>query len=225
VVRVVESRIVPAQTHGRYLVKAPLGPPPHGLLVGFHGYGEGAAQHMDKLQQVPGADRCALVAVQALHLFYTRGGEVVGSWMTKLDREQAIADNIAYVASVVARVREEFPEARPLVYAGFSQGASMAYRAAARSGHACAGVIALGGDLPPDVAEDEAAPLPPALVARGQRDEWFTGEKMDRDLQRLFARGVRVQSLVFDGGHEWGADFFFAAGAFLGSVLGPPPSA
>src|SRR6185503_9122457 len=103
--------------------------------------------------------------------------------------------------AVVDAVRGDVPAAGPLVYAGFSQGASMAWRAAAHSGHACAGVIALGGDMPPDVADDVSAPLPPALVARGERDEWFTDEKMDRELARLTARGVKVTKLVFDGGH------------------------
>jgi predicted esterase len=215
-----EVRSIPTQVHGRYLLRPPQGSGPHGLLVGFHGYGERAEQHLGKLAEIPGAGEWLLVAVQSLHLFYTRGGEVVGSWMTKLDRERAIADNIAYVGAVVAQVRAEMPAASgPLVYAGFSQGASMAHRAAARSGHACAGLIALGGDMPPDVADDAAAVLPPALVARGARDEWFTREKMDRDLQHLRARGVDPVSLEFDGGHEWGAGFLVAAGSFLRSVL------
>jgi predicted esterase len=211
-----EARHVPAQVHGRWLVELPAGPGPHALLVGFHGYGERAEQHLEKLRAIPGAERWARVAVQSLHLFYTRGGEVVGSWMTRLDRELAIADNVAYAAAVVARVRAEWPGVSgPLVYAGFSQGASMAWRAAAHSGHACAGIIALGGDMPPDVADDGTAAVPPALVARGERDEWFTREKMDRDLARLRARGAAVTSLEFDGGHEWGEAFLDAAGDFL----------
>jgi predicted esterase len=212
----IEARTLPAQVHGRYLLEIPAGAGPHALLVGFHGYGERAEQHLEKLRLLPGAEGWARVAVQSLHLFYTRGGEVVGSWMTKLDRELAIPDNEAYAAAVVARVRAEAPAVSgPLVYVGFSQGASMAWRAAAHSGHACAGIIALGGDMPPDVADDPAARLPPARVARGRKDEWFTREKMDRDLERLRARGVRVSSLEFDGGHEWGEEFFAAAGEFL----------
>jgi predicted esterase len=217
-----EARTVPAQVHGRYFVEVPPGAGPFALLVGFHGYGERAEQHLEKLRQLPGAERWARVAVQSLHLFYTRGGEVVGSWMTKLNRELAIPDNVAYAASVVARVRADAPAVSgPLVYVGFSQGASMAWRAAAHSGHACAGVIALGGDMPPDVADDPSAPLPPALVARGLRDEWFTREKMDRDLQCLRARGTPARSLEFDGGHEWGEGFFATAGEFLRGLTPP----
>ena len=77
-----EAHTVTAQVHGRYLLERPPGAGPFALLVGFHGYGERAEQHLEKLRQLPGRERWALVAVQSLHLFYTRGGEVVGSWMT-----------------------------------------------------------------------------------------------------------------------------------------------
>ena len=53
-----ETRTVPAQVHGRYLLQAPAAPP-RGLLVGFHGYGEAAEQHLEKLLQVPGAEHAA----------------------------------------------------------------------------------------------------------------------------------------------------------------------
>ena len=49
--------------------------------------------------------------------------------MTRQDREAAIADNIDYVDRVVAATRTA---AEPLVFAGFSQGVAMAFRAAVR---------------------------------------------------------------------------------------------
>lgn len=217
------SRFIPAAVHGRYLVDVPEAAGPHPLLVGFHGYGETAERHLAELRQVPGASRFALVAVQSLHLFYTKGGDVVGSWMTKEGRELAIADNLRYVASVVAEVKREVPGDGRLVYAGFSQGASMAYRAAARAGHACDGVVALGGDVPPDVAEDPSARLPAVLIGRGEADGWFTREKMDQDLARLARLGASVRTVVFAGGHEWTDAFRRAAGEFLAAI--PPRSA
>jgi predicted esterase len=218
-----ESRFIPAGVHGRYLVDVPAGPGPHPLLVGFHGYKENAEAHLEQLRRVPGAPSFALVAVQSLHLFYSKDGAVVGSWMTKLGRDHAIADNIRYVAAVVAEVKRDVPGAG-LVYAGFSQGAAMAYRAAARAGHACDGLVALGGDMPPEIADDASTRLPPVLVGRGEADEWFTREKLEQDLDRLARLGVAARSVVFPGGHEWTEAFRAAMGDFLRSIL-PPRSA
>jgi predicted esterase len=208
---------VETTVRGRYLVEP--GPADaRSLFVGFHGYGETAETHLERLRRLPGAERATLVSVQSLHLFYTKAREVVGSWMTKLDRENAIADNVAYVRAVVAEVKRAHPSLGRPVYFGFSQGAAMAYRAAARAGHPCAGVFVLGGDMPPDVADDPAARLPPVLAARGERDDWFTTAKLERDVARLRERGVTVRGVVFEGGHEWPDPLFAAASEYLDAL-------
>ena len=42
--------------------------------------------------------------MQALHPFYTKTERIVASWMTRQDRELAIADNIRYVQAVIDAV-------------------------------------------------------------------------------------------------------------------------
>lgn len=195
---------VPATVHGRYLYEDR---GPERLLVGFHGYAETADVNFAELQRLPGIERWSVVSIQALHPFYTRTGEVVANWMTKLDRELAIADNLAYVANVLAQL----PTPRQLVFSGFSQGATMASRAAAHI--PCAGLIVLGGDVPPEVKAD-GAPMPPVLLARGTRDDWYTAEKFDADVAYLSPR-TQVTQCVFDGGHEWTDAFRAAAGELL----------
>ena len=69
--------------------------------------------------------------MQGLHRFYARGqGKVVASWMTREDREQAIADNLGYVNRVVMRRCPGAGDEATVVFLGFSQGVAMAYRAA-----------------------------------------------------------------------------------------------
>ncbi|MGA8809365.1 MAG: phospholipase [Thermoanaerobaculia bacterium] len=203
-----DVRTIPATVHGRYLVREG---PPERLLIGFHGYGETAEGHMAELRQIPGIDRWTAVAVQALHPFYTnRSGMIVASWMTSLDRDLAIDDNREYVRSVVAR----FPAPRQLVFLGFSRGAAMAYRAAAGSN--ATGVIALGGDVPPDVV-DARSKLPSVLIGRGIREEWYTDEKLQKDL-RFLREVTTVSTCVYDGAHEWTTEFREAAGEFLAQL-------
>jgi len=195
------AHTIPTGTHGRYLVEPG---PPERLLVGFHGYGESADVNLAAMLRIPGIERWTVVAIQGLHRFYMfKTGDVVASWMTKQDRELALADNREYVRAVLAAI----PTPQHLVFLGFSQGAPMAYRAAAAHPQAAA-VIALGGDLPDDV---DPAALPPVLIGRGARDEWYSAEKFKKDLRSLPAATV----IELDAGHEWTDEFRAAAGDFL----------
>jgi predicted esterase len=200
------TRTIETTTHGRFLYEDR---GPDRLLVGFHGYAEVADSHFAELAKIGGIEHWSVAAVQALHPFYTRAGQAVANWMTSIDRELAIADNIAYVQRVLASL----PAARTLVFIGFSQGASMAARAAAYAAPA-AGLILLGGDIPPEIRQDASVNLPPTLLARGERDDWYTDEKFKNDLSYL---GSRAKPFVFAGGHEWTDEFRGAAAEFLAS--------
>jgi predicted esterase len=210
------TRTIATQIHGRYLVEIP--DHSRATLVGFHGYQENAAIHMDVLRRIAGGRPVGLVSIQGLHRFYTRANDVIAGWMTKEDRELAIADNVAYVARVLTAVSEEFGIARPMIYTGFSQGVAMAYRAAALAQRPSDGVIALAGDVPPDVAP-VAASLPKTLLGRGTTDQWYTAEKAAKDLDVLRGAGVQVEECVFDGGHVWEAAFVQCAQRFLDELL------
>lgn len=210
------ARTIATTAHGRYLVVPPVPPGPAPMLVGFHGYAEPAEDELDRLRRIPGADGWLLVSVQGLNRFYQRRtDEVIAGWMTRQDRELAVADNLAYVAKVVDAVARERPTTATLVFGGFSQGVAMAFRAAAASARAVAGVIAAGGDVPPEIDAVSLRRIGAALVCHGVRDQWYTAGKFAADLVRLREAGVPATALDFDGGHEWGDDVARAAGEFL----------
>ena len=209
-----QVRNIEAMVHGRFLYEPR---PSDLLLVGFHGYGENAEVHFEELQRIPGVEGWSVAAVQALHPFYgprSGGGKVVASWMTREDRDLAIADNIRYVQRVV----RSLPKARRLVFAGFSQGVAMAYRAAA-FGEAADGLIVLGGDVPPDVVP-AISKLPAILLGRGSQEDRYTQEVFEADLRTLAK--AHVTPCVYEGGHEWTDEFRAAAGDFLKRVASPP---
>ena len=206
-------RTIEARTHGRYLVRLPATPGPWPMLVGFHGYRENASMHLEVLGRIPSAEGTLFVAVQGLHRFYMKGSDVVASWMTKEDRDLAIADNVAYVGRVLEALRAEFPVSGAPAFIGFSQGAAMAFRAAAR--YPSRGLLIVGADVPPDVLAGTDLPLPPVLYGRGTRDELYRADQFDRDIAALSQRGVAVERVEFDGGHELADSFLAAAGRFL----------
>jgi predicted esterase len=210
--------LVETRTHGRVIVRRPT--TAVGLLVGFHGYAETAEIQMARLEAIPGTDPWMLLSVQALHRFYRgRSEDVVASWMTRQDRDPAIADNIKYVDAAVEAVRGT-DSATPIVYAGFSQGVAMAFRAAALGRWPCSGIVAVGGDVPPELLAGEAnesVRFPPVLLIRGTRDEWYTEARFETDVAGLQSRAKEVRAMTFDCGHEWGEEASVAAGAFLAS--------
>ena len=211
-----ETRTIETRTHGRYLVRPPRRAGPWPMLVGFHGYRESAATHLSVLESIPGTDNWLLLAVQGLHRFYARGGDVVASWMTKEDRELAIADNIRYVGQVIDAVRREFTTRDPLVFFGFSQGVAMAFRAAAHV--PAAALIVVGADVPPDVASGARVPLPLTLYGRGSHDELYPEEAHTRDVATLRRLGADVTPVSFDGGHELAPGFLGVAAGTLARV-------
>ena len=216
-----DTHTIEARTHGRYLVDRPDGAGPFPLLVGFHGYSEGADRMLEEMRGVRGERRWLLASVQALSRFYSKASTVVASWMTREDRELAIADNLDYVRSVVRAVQRDYPVNDVVAYAGFSQGVAMAYRAAAFVAadgipHP-RGAILLAGDVPPDVAP-HLSQLPALLIGRGTTDHWYTEPKANADLEVFRSAGVEPSVHVFEGGHVWEESFVARAGMFLDRI-------
>ncbi len=211
---------VPARAHGRVVVKdAGYDGRRSRLLLAFHGYAQHAESMIEMLEPVPDISRWTIASVQALHPFYGRGNEVVASWMTRQDRELAIAENIDYVDEATVALQRE-RRADVIVCVGFSQGASMAWRAGVLGRRRADGVVALAGDIPPELKDAPPENFPIALLAGGDKDEWYTAEKMDADLKLLEQKGAPHGSLRFSGGHEWTEEFRVELGRFLGSLAG-----
>ena len=82
-------------------------------------------------------------------------------------------------------------------------------------GDACDGLIALAGDVPPEVRAGSASPRPRILIGRGTEDEWYDEAKMENDLARLDRFDLDITTCVFRGGHEWTAEFRSSCADFL----------
>ena len=103
----------------------------------------------------------------------------------------------------------------PVCVLGFSQGVAMAYRAALRGAHAVAGLIAVGGDVPPDVQDVPAARWPRVLIAAGDTDYWYTPDKVAADATFLASHAVRHEILRYPAGHVFTDEVRAAARGFV----------
>ena len=198
-------------THGRVLVRQSTDPT--AVVVGFHGYMENAEIQMERLETLPGSERWTLISVQGLHRFYKgRSEEVIAGWMTRQDRDDMIADNIEYANRAIEMAA---PSDVPVFTTGFSQGVAMAFRGGVRGQRRASGIIAVGGDVPPELLSDSSVEFPAVLLARGETDDWYTTEKLNGDVSTLGARGVHPLVFLHPGGHDWTADVADTAARFI----------
>jgi predicted esterase len=80
-------------------------------------------------------------------------------------------------------------------------------------------VIAVGGDVPPELIADTAVALPPTLLLRGQGDEWYTAEKLKGDVKALEDRGAAVHAITYDAGHVWDEAVSHETADFIARVI------
>ncbi len=216
--------------HGRYLLRIPESAA-HGpirnapLAVGFHGYGESADAHLERLDAIPELARWTLLSIQALHRFYGRGREVVASWMTSQGREDAIEDNLRYVRSVVTEAIHQNGEPQALVYVGYSQGVAMAWRAAILGTRRVDGLAVFGGDVPPELGVRPLTQCPPVLLGRGRDDTQYTAAQFRADLDMLAGRFVAVEPYEVPSGHAWTDAVGHEVGSFVSRLVNPSSSA
>jgi predicted esterase len=203
---------IPVTAHGRLLIDDAEQASPLRILAGCHGYAQSADEMMEMLRSIPVDASWTRVSIQALHRFYRgRSQTTVASWMTRQDRDLQIGDNVAYVDEAIAATAGARAIER-LVVCGFSQGVAMAFRAGVLGARKADAILALGGDVPPELGWTQ---FPRVLLGRGARDEWYSPEKLRSDESALQARGVQVETLTFDGAHEWHTDFAVRAAAML----------
>jgi predicted esterase len=123
------------------------------------------------------------------------------------------------VDAVGDALEREFGAPRAIVFAGFSQGVAMAWRAAMKGRRNAAAIVTAGGDVAPDIL-DATRTWPRVLMLTGKTDPWYTPERLESEAAQLRSRGADVRTQVFEGGHEWGDAVPEAVGELLGEAEG-----
>jgi predicted esterase len=175
---------------------------PEYCLIAYHGYAEAAEKPMDALAEA-NFDDGALLAPLAPHQFYNRAGEVVGSWMTKFDRERRVEELLEHARKLWEQAVSRWG-GLPLFLFGFSQGGANAYRVALLCGLAVRRCFVLGGDQPPEAAAVAASPESPRFTLMvGQEDQELFLRTMENDHRSLAERGYNAEHLSIQGGHDY----------------------
>jgi len=173
----------------------------------LHGLGQLASVFIKYFQSIATPGRL-IVAPEALNRYYVTPGasgrtadaKVGATWMTRMDRENEIADYVDFLDAVW---RESAMSAAHVTALGFSQGVATACRWAAMGNSRVDRLIAWAGQLPPDVDPSVFAKLPGGVtLVAGTTDEYSAWIAEGNHDARLVAAGLKPRVVTFDGGHR-----------------------
>jgi predicted esterase len=174
-------------------------------LMALHGWGQNARSFLRKFAALR-RHNVLVVAPQAPHQFYldmeTR--KVGFGWMTAFDRDRAITNVVAALDVILDKVELEHgaTSRRPCVL-GFSQGVSIAWRYLIHGKRNVAGVVACGGDLPPDVERALSIRNPvPVLLVHGREDTIVPWAKAQAAESQLREHDFPLETHYFAGAHD-----------------------
>jgi predicted esterase len=194
----------------RYFVSGDPSPDTRELWFVLHGYGQLAEPFVRAFAPIS-ADHRVFVAPEGLSRFYLdepakrhTESPMGASWMTREDRENEIADYVAYLDDVAAKVGRVAPNAAITVL-GFSQGVATACRWLALGKARAARMILWGGSVPPDLPKDRGAQLfheASVTIVAGRKDMIVPVKFMQKERATLAEGGVTSEFMEHDGGHS-----------------------
>jgi predicted esterase len=169
------------------------------VLIVLHGYGQLAKYFIKKFDHLIGYD---IIAVQAPNLFYLNGfsGRVGANWMTKENRDDAIADQRKILESLHAKIQEKYES---ISLCGFSQGVATASRWLHWNVIPFDKVLLYAGEIAPETfdyfANTDASHV---RYVVGEDDEFFTSDKIKMYQKHLNDKNVALVLNKVKGVHS-----------------------
>jgi predicted esterase len=172
----------------------------------MHGYGQLAEFFVRKFKSLFSPE-ILFIAPEGTNYNYLEGfqGRVGANWMTKHERETAIANNHRLLDKLIGAFLEHFPEKPKIKVLGFSQGAATATRWASHWEGKVETLVLWAGGFALDLNLDEAKGKFSAtelILALGDNDEMITLENIQKQEELSSRLGKDVRRFTYPGGHE-----------------------
>jgi predicted esterase len=180
------------------------------LWLVAHGYGQLVEYFSRHFRALHTADPegTVIVAPEALSRFYLagNGGRVGASWMTTADRQAEIADQAAYLDTLLAQLLAACPPDVRVTVLGFSQGTATVSRwlAGRADGWQPHQLVLWAGDFPADIEANAARRLLqglPVVLVSGEQDSYVGAEKLQEQAEALRLHDAQVTTQSFEGTH------------------------
>ena len=193
-----------------YDLFVPDGDRPKPLIIALHGYG-GDKTSMMKLMRRINANDFVIAALQGPHqhlVMPTKENPKLGygfGWLSNFKPEESVELHHRLVQQVIAEQTAAggIDPARVFLV-GFSQACGVNFRFAFTHPEQIRGVVAICGGIPGDwdSAGKYASGAVDVLIVAGERDEFYTPERIGQNAAALERRAKSVTVRMFEAGHE-----------------------
>ncbi len=204
------ERMLDAQVKLYYDLHAPAATPAP-LLIALHGYGSNKGWMMREARTYLAPAGFAVAALQGAHQHLKEPKEKGGAlrygfgWLTNYHPEDSVAVHQRALLDLIAQLTGEgLVDPARIYLLGFSQTCALNYRFAFTHTGILRGVVGICGGLPGDWETGDAYRDTSASVLHlaGERDEFYTPERVAGYAAQLSMRAREVEFKSYDAGHE-----------------------
>ena len=177
------------------------------VWIVLHGYGMLSEYFVKKFDCIIN-ETTLVIAPEATNRFYLANNytRVGASWMTKLDREQEISDNILFLDKLFSIIKKEIGHDNfKLNTLGFSQGGPALVRWLMSNKLNTNSLILWGSDIPKDslVTENKSRWNSINLkIVIGKNSEYINEEKKQEFVGVVKSYGLKYELIEYEGSHK-----------------------
>lgn len=177
------------------------------VWIVLHGYGMLSEYFIKKFECILN-DSTVVIAPEGSNRFYLENNyyRVGASWMTKLDKEKDIEDNISFIQTLYSNIIDEIGHTNfKLNTLGFSQGGATLVRWIMSNSITIDSLILWGSDIPKDCLTKEKKSrwsLIDVKLVIGNQDEYINEENKQKVIDLISSYGLKYELVEYEGSHK-----------------------
>ena len=177
------------------------------VWIVLHGYGMLSEFFIKKFECILN-DSTVVIAPEGSNRFYLENNyyRVGASWMTKLDKEKDIEDNISFIKTLYSNIVDEIGHSNfKLNTLGFSQGGATLVRWIMSNNITIDSLILWGSDVPKDCLTEEKKSRWSSIDVKlfiGNQDEYINEENKQKVIDLINSYGLKYELVEYEGSHK-----------------------
>tara|TARA_X000001036_G_C20659530_1_gene798370 strand:- start:1491 stop:2138 length:648 start_codon:yes stop_codon:yes gene_type:complete len=177
------------------------------VWIVLHGYGMLSEYFIKKFECILN-DSTVVIAPEGSNRFYLENNyyRVGASWMTKLDKEKDIEDNISFIQTLYSNSVDKIGHTNfKLNTLGFSQGGATLVRWIMSNSTTIDSLILWGSDIPKDCLIEEKKSRWNSIDVKlviGNQDEYINEENKQKVIDLINSYGLKYKLVEYEGNHK-----------------------